>query len=121
MPTLPIPHRHPIPGPVSTDQEAGTSMVEVLIAMVAATVLLGSVISTAIRINGQRRADQELNLAFVAASNNLEELRAVDYADLPGLNGSGFDVPGVNGAPGGLQAQDGDADGLPGLLTVTVD
>lgn len=48
-------------------------------------------------------------------------MRSLPFADIAAVDGRGFDVPGTNGQPGGLHARAGDADGLPGLLTVTVE
>jgi hypothetical protein len=68
-----------------------------------------------------RRLDAEIGLAFAAVSSNLEEVRSLPLVSLPGLHGAGFDVPGPSGAPGGLSAQPGDADGMPGSFTVLVE
>ena len=68
-----------------------------------------------------RRSNEQLNMAFLACRNALEDLRALPFADLPAMNGQGFDVPGFNGEPGALVPMPGDVDQLPGEFIVTLD
>lgn len=96
-------------------------MVELLVAMVASVLVIGATLSMTSQHAKLRRADRERNLALVACRNNLEELRSVPFTSLPAMDGVGFDVPGSTGAPGGLEPLPGDADGLPGQFSVTVD
>ncbi len=102
-------------------RERGASLLELMVALVAAATILGAIISTLTRHSLQRQTMTELNLAAAAALDNIEELRSVDYAQLATKNGVGFDVPGLNGAAGGLRAKPGDLDGLPGKITVAVE
>ncbi len=102
-------------------QERGLSLLELMIAIIAAVVILGAVLSATLYHASERKMNAELNLALVAATNNLEEVRSIPFSAVPALNGVGFDVPGVNGAPGGLQPVSGDADGLTGEFFVTTD
>lgn len=101
--------------------QRGFSLVEVMIGMVTSVLVVGSTLSMTLQHAKLRKVDEEVELALKACRNNLEELRSVPIANLPAMNGVGFDVPGKNGAAGGLHAVPGDADGLPGQFTVTVD
>ncbi len=103
------------------NQQGGFSLIELLIGTLAVIVALGAVISACLQISNVRKADEGLNLAYIAAMSELEDLRSVPFAGLPALNGVGFDVPALNGTPGGLQTVPGDADGLAGRFTVTVE
>ena len=104
-----------------TDRIGGFSLVELMLGVVMSVLVIGATLSMSLHVAKLRRVDQEINLALVACRNNLEELRSVPFSTLPTMNGVGFDVAGKNGAPGGLKAVPGDADGLPGQFTVTVD
>lgn len=103
------------------NHQKGSSLIELMIAAMVSLVLIGAVLSTVIQQGHQRQATNETALALSAALNNLEQLRTVDEATLPGLDGTDFDVPGSNGKPGGLTPQPGDPDGYPGELSVFVD
>ncbi len=103
------------------EHEAGFSLLELMMSILAAVVILGAILSSTLRHAAERRVNTELNLALVACTSTLEEMRTIPFADLPTLDGSGFDVPGTNGGPGGLQPLPGDGDGLPGQISVTVD
>ena len=109
------------PPPDVRVQERGLSLLELMIAIVAAVIILGAVLSATLHHASERRTNAELNLALVACTNNLEEVRSIPFADVPALNGVDFDVPGINGQPGGLQPVSGDADGLTGEFFVTTD
>ena len=102
-------------------RQRGTSLVEFVLAAAAAVMLLSSVIQVILQTANLRRVDDEIHLAFTAAQNNLEELRNIPFAQLPAIDGQGFDVKAINGAPGGLRPVPGDPDGLTGLLSVTID
>ncbi len=95
------------------------SLLELLVSILAAVVILGAVLSAALHHASERKTNGELNLALVACTNSLEELRSIPFSLVPTMHGVGFDVPGVNGAPGGLQPVPGDS--LPGLFSVTTD
>jgi hypothetical protein len=86
-----------------------------VLAAVAVT-LIGATLSATIQHAGQRQINVERVLALDAARNVLEDLRTVDAATLPTLNGTGFDVPGPNGESSGLRPVEGDADGLAGEI-----
>lgn len=98
--------------------EAGTSLVELMLTVSVVLVMLAGTLTGTVYHQRQRQITSERQLAMVACRNTLEELRAVDIAVLPTLNGRGFDVPGSNGAPGGLSPVRGDADGLAGEIVV---
>ena len=87
---------------------------------VAVTILAG-VLTGVAHHSQQRRLNIERSLALTACRNTVEAVRSVPIADLPALDGRGFDVPGLNGQPHGLRARAGDADGLVGLITVRRD
>jgi type II secretory pathway pseudopilin PulG len=101
--------------------EAGFTLVELLMGTVLMVVGLVGVMSSTIRLHGLQRLDTEIDQAFQACRSNLEELRAVPIAALPGYNNRGFAVPGPDGVTPILRAVPGDADGLPGEIHVTVD
>ena len=103
------------------EPEHGSSLVEMLITSVIVVVLMVALLSATMNHTRQRRVNGERNLALVAALNTLEQARTVPYANLPSLNGTGFDVPGPNGQPAGLRALPGDADGMPGRISVVLD
>ena len=105
----------------AADREGGFSLLELLIGTLAVIVALGAVISGILQVSKVRKVDEELNLAYIACMSNLEDLHSVPYAQLPAMDGVGFDVPALNGTAGGLTPLPGDADGLPGQFTVTVD
>lgn len=100
------------------DPEAGTSLVELMLAVSVVLVMLAGTLTGVAYHQRQRRITMERQLAMVACRNTLEQLRAVAIGTLPSLHGRGFDVPGTNGAPGGLRAVPGDPDGLAGEITV---
>lgn len=102
-------------------RETGTSLVELMLGAAIVITLLLAISTSVVSQTRLRRLSAERNLAMVACRNTIENLRDVDFATLPGLSGNGFDVPGNNGSGGGLAPVTGDADGLPGRITVTVD
>ena len=114
-------HAHNVKKRDPCDQQGGFSLIELLLGTLAVIVCLGAVIMATLQIGRVRMVDEELNLAYMACMNSLEDLRSVPFADLPTLNGVGFDVPALNGTPNGLAPVPGDPDGLPGQFIVTVD
>jgi len=96
------------------------SLMEVMVGAVLVVVFLGAMLSLTVRQGSQRQLHHEMSLAIAAAIDNLEHVRSVPFITVPTLDGSGFDVPGSNGLAGGLKAQAGDADGLPGQLHVEI-
>jgi type II secretory pathway pseudopilin PulG len=103
------------------NRQAGTSLVEMMIAFVAVVALLGVVLSGALRHSAERRSGAEFELATAASLDNLERIRGLTSAEIQALDGVGFDVPDALGAPGGLRPVPNDPDGLPGQFRVTVD
>ncbi|MEZ5965443.1 MAG: hypothetical protein R3F56_16540 [Planctomycetota bacterium] len=101
--------------------EAGISLVEVMAASTLAMVMLTAISSATTSQTRLRRVAEERNLAMVAARNTLEEIRNTDFTSLPSLDGRGFDVSGANGGAGGLRPIPGDADDLPGRISVSTD
>ena len=102
-------------------REGGFILLEFVIGSLAVVLALGAVISAVLQVSRLRKVDEELNLAYIACMSNIEDLRSVPLADLPAMNGVGFDVPALNGTLGGLTPLPGDADGLAGQFTVTMD
>ena len=96
-------------------------MVDLMISMVVSMVLIGAVLSVVHQQGTTRRSTEEGILALSTARNNLEQIRSMTQAQVVALDGTGFDIPGSNGAAGGLRPVPGDADGLPGEFTVSVD
>ena len=101
--------------------DSGVSLVEFMIALGASVLIIGSTLAMTVHNAKLRKVDEEVHLALSACRNNLEEMRSLPLTSLPALHGTGFDVPGPNGEPGGLAPVAGDADGLPGIFSVTVD
>ncbi|MFQ5505081.1 MAG: hypothetical protein ACE5F1_09835 [Planctomycetota bacterium] len=101
--------------------ECGSSLIELMIGSSFVAAVLIAIVYAVVRLSGLRRVDQELDMAFVACRNNLEELRNLPFTQVPAMQGVGFDVPSPGGSPGGLTPLPGDADGLPGRFTVVVD
>ncbi len=104
-----------------TPGEEGFSLVELMLGLVASVLVVGAILSMTVHDARHNKANQEVHLAFVACSNNLEELRTVPIASLPSFHGVGFDIPGPNGEAGGLNPVPDDDDGLAGRFSVTVD
>ncbi len=102
----------------SVPNEEGVSLIELMVAAVVAVIALGAILTVTIRHNSLQRFDEELSQAFLAARSNLEMARSVAIADLPSMDGVGFDVPTLAGVPGGLTPVPNDPDGLPGLFSV---
>lgn len=100
---------------------AGFTLIELMSVLVLMTVGILGVLTTATRVNALRKLDEELALAVRACQSTMEEIRGLPIAQVPALNGVGFDVPGREGQPGGVAPVPGDADGLPGRITVAVD
>lgn len=103
------------------NRESGISLVELMIAAVTSVALLSSVLMGVTQVSTHRQLALETNLAMVAAMNVLEEARTVDFANIPALHGTGFDVLDSLGNAGGLRVVPGDSDGLPGELSVAVE
>ncbi len=108
----------PDPDPRAT--EHGASLVELTVMLVSVVILLAGALSGAVTHSAQRRVHGEQILAMAACRNTLENLRGVDFDTLPSLHNTGFDVPGTDGQPKGLPPREGDSDGLPGRITVTL-
>lgn len=92
-----------------------------MIGLLVCVLVVGAALSMTVYQARLRKSDRELELAMRACRNSLEELRSVDFASLPTMDGVGFDVPSADGGPGGLTPVPGDADGLVGEFSVTVD
>jgi hypothetical protein len=102
-------------------RHAGSSLVELMIGMTLMVIGLLATTSLGVQAARMRQIDEQLAAAAAACRTNLEELRGMPIAMLPGLDGTGFDVPAADGSPLGLRAVDGDSDGLTGEIHVTVE
>lgn len=101
--------------------ERGFSLVELMIGTVLMAAGLAGIMTATIRLHELQRQDTELGHAFRSCRANLEELRAVPLSELPALDGTGFDVLMPDGRSAGLDPVEGDSDGLPGEIHVTLD
>ena len=101
-------------------EQAGFSLVELMIGAVLIVIGLLGIMSACIRLHALQRLDTEIGYALRSCRSNLEELRTVPIADLVALHDTGFDVLGPDGTSVGLEAVPGDADGLPGRIEVSV-
>jgi prepilin-type N-terminal cleavage/methylation domain-containing protein len=104
--------------PATHSGDAGFSLVELMIATVVMVIGLVGIMNSCVHLNALQRLDAEVALSYRACMKNLEEVRAMPMATILTMNGTGFDIPGANGATKALRAQKGDADGLPGQITV---
>jgi len=98
--------------------EAGVSLIELMLVLAAAAAFISALLSGVVALGSDRHVREERLLAFDACTNVLENLRQTPIAQLPAANGRGFAVVGLNGTGVGLHAVPGDADGLPGRITV---
>ena len=102
-------------------REQGISLLELMISILAAVVILGAVLSASLQHASERKSNAELNLALLACTTTIEELRSLPFDELPGMDGENFGVLDINGNLGGLRPDPGDLDGVPGELSVTTD
>ncbi len=96
-------------------------LVELVFATAVALVVGGAVVTTTVRQSAHRAVNLETTLATNAITDVFARVRAAPFADLPSLDGTGFDVPSHGGHPAGLTPLPGDPDGLPGQIEVVVD
>jgi type II secretory pathway pseudopilin PulG len=101
--------------------EAGITMIELVVGLSVLVLLVAAALTGVATHQAQRRVHGELILAMSACRNTMEQLRSVPIDNLPSYDGRGFDVPGLNSQPLGLAPVQGDPDGLPGEISVTVD
>jgi hypothetical protein len=98
--------------------ESGVSLIELMLLLAATAVFVSALLSGVVALGSERHVREERLLAFDACTNMLEDLRQTPIAQLPAADGRGFAVAGINGSGVGLRALPGDADGLPGRITV---
>jgi len=110
-----------VEGEPARPRESGSSLIELMMMLSCALILIGATLTSTMQHAAQRQINMERLLAFDAARNVLEELRLVEAANLPAMDGTGFDVPGPNGEAGGLVTVAGDADGLVGEILLEPD
>ena len=94
--------------------EKGFALAELMMGAVLMVTSLGAIASLFLSSVSLREVDRELEAALTACQNALETLRSTPIADLPTQDGGAFEVPELNPVTG-------DADGIPGSITVTVD
>ena len=102
-------------------REGGFSLVELMTATVMTVIGLIAIMNSCVRLHALQRLDTELGYAYEACRSNLENLRILPLATIATLDGSGFEVPGSDGVTPLLRPVSGDADGLPGEITVRID
>jgi type II secretory pathway pseudopilin PulG len=105
----------------SERREEGALIIELMIGTVVILVALSAIMSVVLSSAVMRRQNEEITLAYTAASNAMEELRTLPGSSLLLRNDVDFDCPSLTGSVEGLRAVKSDADGLPGKLTVTLD
>lgn len=98
--------------------ETGESLIELMLLLAATAVFVSSLLSGVVALGSERHLREERLLAFDACRNVLEDLRRTPVEQLPAANGRGFAVMGLGGSGVGLHAVPGDADGLPGRISV---
>jgi len=91
-----------------------------MIAAIVAGTALGALASVLIGQAHVSDLDREVELAFRAVKNALEEARATPVSRLYELDGAGFAIDSIEEGRGGLASLDNDADKLPGSLSVTL-
>ena len=116
-------HKGSVPPKESLGQprQRGTLLVELTIASLLVVTALGAIITIFLGTADLRQLDREIYLAFEAARKALEEVRTVDIANIMTLDGTGFEVKSDNGSNDALAPVPGDADGLPGSISVAVE
>jgi len=105
-------------------RQAGFTLLEGLIAFTTLSIAMMGILSTVVETNALRISTRESMVASQAAQSVLDEMTTADFAQLFALyNGDPADDPaGAGTAPGsgfavpGLQAFQGDPDGLPGRI-----
>ncbi len=108
-------------GTESVRREEGALLIELMIGTVVILIALSAIMSVVLSSAVMRRQNEEITLAYTAASNAMEELRTLSIDELLLRDSSDFDCPSLTGRVSGLKAYKSDADGLPGELTVTLD
>ncbi|HLU38412.1 MAG TPA: hypothetical protein VK081_03450 [Planctomycetota bacterium] len=106
--------------PQTPANERGAILLDLMMACGVALIVGGALVTTSVRQSAHRAVNHETTLANNAIADVFARLRGLPFADLPSLHGTGFDVPNHLGGPGGLTAQPGDPDGLPGEIQVAV-
>jgi len=88
--------------PSPRPNEAGSSLIELVIGSAAVLTLIVASMTCVIGQTSLRRENEQQYLAMQACRNNLEMVRGLSFSTVPTLDGTGFDVPGPDGDPGGL-------------------
>jgi hypothetical protein len=94
------------------------SLIELMLLLAATAVFVSALLSGVVALGSERHLREERLLAFGACRNVLEDLRRTPVDQLPAADGRAFAVTGLNGSGTGLHARPGDADGLPGSISV---
>ena len=105
----------------SSPKEGGFTLLELLIATIVTVTGLVTIMTGVVQVNKLKRLDEELTIAFIACRESLDELRSTPFANLPSLDGQGFDVPAMDGSASGLTCVPEDPDNLAGRFTVVID
>ena len=107
-------------------RSAGFTLIELLTAVTILVFGIGALISMVAATSAANQLNRETAMAIAAAQGAIERLRAAPFEEAFALyNADGDDDPdGADTAPGagfdirGLEAQAGDADGLPGEIVM---
>jgi len=105
-------------------ERGGFSLLEVVIAMSVFVIGSGAILSTLIVGTSLRESTRETAMAVEAAQSAVERMGGADFSELfASFNSNPLDDPGAAGtaqgssfAVPGLDAQEGDVDGLPGEI-----
>lgn len=97
---------------LATGKQNGFGLVEAVTAIAVLGIAFSGLLASMVSILRLNKMSAEHALAANAANQTVEAVQSAVYSTIPGTYSNlGFDVP-------GLPAQDGDADGKPGLVTV---
>lgn len=109
--------------PQRATPQSGLSVVELMVAITLLVIAVGGMAMTIVSGNALEATNEETTLAYEAARQTMEELRATDVADVfaayntdPGDDPVG--APGSGFAVAGLNLQAGDPDGLCGRVVL---
>jgi len=114
---------HRLAGRGARGRRAGLTLLELVFAMSVLAIALVAYARTVAMATVATRSTREASLAYDAARRTIEALRATDFDDVFRMyNDMTGDDPGPGAAPGahfavqGLDARNGDVDGMPGEI-----
>lgn len=104
-----------------SDTQLGSTLIEMLIGMILAAIGLSGIYLVTIHASQLRRVDAESNQALAACRQQLEIARSLPVASVPALHLTGFPIDCDDDSIPDCAAVPGDPDGLPGLITATLE